>query len=146
MKYKVINESGEKTFVLIFDKGDEIISALREFATKQHLLASHFTAIGALSEVVLGFFDPLKRDYRRIPIREQLELLSLAGDVVLKGDTPEIHAHAVVGKFDGTAHGGHLLQGHVFPTVELILVESPKYLHRRIDKETGLALIDLDAA
>ena len=146
MKYKLINESGEKTFVMIFDKGDEIITKLREFAREENLLASHFTAIGALSEVVLGFFDPSKKEYKQIPIREQLELLSLSGDIVLKDDKPEIHAHAVVGKSDGTAHGGHLLQGHVFPTMELVLMESPKRLRRSIDKETGLALIDLQAA
>ena len=146
MKYKLINESGEKTFALIFDKGDEVIAGLRDFAAGQRLLASHFTGIGALNGVVLGFFDRARKDYKKIAIPEQLELLSLAGDIALQDGTPKIHAHVVVGKSDGTAHGGHLLEGHVFPTLELILVESPKYLQRRVDEETGLALIDLNAA
>jgi uncharacterized protein len=146
MKFKLINESGEKTFALVFEKGDEVIGALRQFATEQRLLASHFTAIGALSGVVLGFFDPRKKEYKRIPIQEQLEVLSLAGDITLQDSGPQIHAHIVVGKSDGAAHGGHLIEGHVFPTLELILVESPRYLRRRIDDETGLALIDLEAA
>ena len=93
-----------------------------------------------------GFFDPTKKQYKKTPIREQVELLSLTGDIAFEGDVPKVHAHIVVGKADGTAHGGHLLEGHVFPTIELILLESPKYLQRRLDKETGLALIDLDAA
>src|SRR6266550_9165105 len=146
MKSKLINESGDKTFVVIFEKGDEVVETLRRFANDQRLLASHFTAIGALSDVVIGFFDVVKKHYQKIPIREQVEVLSLTGDIAYEGDVPKIHAHIVVGKADGSAHGGHLIEGHVFPTVELILVESPKYLQRRLDKETGLALIDLEAA
>jgi len=146
MKSRLINESGEKTFAVIFEKGDEVIETLRRFANEQRLLASHFTAIGALSNVVIGFFDPAKKQYKKIPIREQVEVLSLTGGITFEGDVPKIHAHIVLGKADGTAYGGHLLEGHVFPTIELILVESPKYLQRRLDKETGLALIDLDAA
>jgi len=146
MKSKLINESGEKTFVVIFEKGDEVLETLRRFANEQRLLASHFTAIGALSDVVIGFFDLVQKDYKKIPIGEQVEVLSLTGDIAFEGDVPKIHAHIVVGKSDGTAHGGHLIAGHVFPTIELILVESPKYLQRRLDKETGLALIDLAAA
>ena len=146
MNSKLMNESGEKTFALIFEKGDEIIHALRRFANERSLFASHFTAIGALSDVVLGFFDPLKREYKRIAIQEQMEVLSLNGDVTIHEGSPKIHAHIVVGKSDGTAHGGHLMEGHVFPTLELILVESPKFLQRKFDQDTGLALIDLDAA
>jgi predicted DNA-binding protein with PD1-like motif len=51
----------------------------------------------------------------------------------------------VVGKADGTAHGGHILEAHVWPTLEVVLTESPKHLRRKIDLETGLALIDLGA-
>ena len=146
MKSRLINESGEKTLAVIFEKGDEVIETFGRFANEQRLLASHFTAIGALSDVVIGFFDLVKKDYKKIPIGEQVEVLSLTGDIAFEGDVPKIHAHIVVGKSDGTAHGGHLMAGHVFPTIELILVESPKYLQRRLDKETGLALIDLAAA
>ncbi|PYS36874.1 MAG: DUF296 domain-containing protein [Acidobacteria bacterium] len=146
MKSKLINESGEKTFAVIFEKGDEVIETLRRFASGQRLLSCHFTAIGALSDVILGFFDPVKKEYKKIPIREQVEVLSLTGDIAFEGDLPKIHAHIVVGKSDGTAHGGHLMEARVFPTLELILVESPKYLQRRLDKETGLALIDVEAA
>jgi len=146
MKSKLINESGEKTFAVIFEKGDEVIETLRRFASGQRLLSCHFTAIGALSDVILGFFDPVKKEYKKIPIREQVEVLSLTGDIAFEGDLPKIHAHIVVGKSDGAAHGGHLMEARVFPTLELILVESPKYLQRRLDKETGLALIDVEAA
>jgi len=83
------------------------------------------------------------KDYERIPLREQVEVLSLIGDIALQGSEPKVHAHVVVGKSDGTAHGGHLLESHVRPTLEVILIESPKHLQRKTDEETGLALINL---
>jgi predicted DNA-binding protein with PD1-like motif len=81
--------------------------------------------------------------YRKIAMQEQVEVLSLVGDIALKDGAPQLHAHVVVGKSDGTAHGGHLIEAHVWPTLEVILTESPKHLWRKIDPETGLALIDL---
>ncbi len=111
---------------------------------REKLAAAHFTAIGALSDVTLVYFDWEKKDYKRIPLREQVEVLSLIGDVALdeKGKH-KVHAHIVVGLSDGMARGGHLLDAHVRPTLEVILVESPAHLHRRFDSESGLALIRL---
>jgi len=141
---KLINGDGEKTFALVFDTGDEVMSGLLAFAKEERLGASHFTAIGAFRDVTLGYFDWQKKDYRRIPIQEQVEALSLVGDVALGEDSqPKVHAHVVVGKSDGTAHGGHLLEAHVRPTLEVTLVEAPRYLQRKFDKESGLALIRL---
>jgi len=107
------------------------------------LSGSHLTAIGALSDVTLGYFDRARKDYKRIPLAEQVEVLALVGDIALDQGEPKVHAHIVVGKGDGAAHGGHLLEAHVWPTLEVILVESPEHLRRETDEETGLALIRL---
>ncbi len=144
MKSKTLERDGQQTFVLIFDKGDEFVREITAFAAGHHLAASHFTAIGAFSDVTLGFFDRDKKQYQKIPIVEQTEVLSLVGDIALKDGKPQIHAHVVVGKSDGTAHGGHILQARVWPTLEVMLTESPKHLRRKADAETGLALIDLE--
>jgi predicted DNA-binding protein with PD1-like motif len=117
---------------------------LTAFAKEQRLGASHFTAIGAFSGATLGYFDWQPKEYQKIPVREQVEVLSLVGDIALKDDgAPEVHAHVVVGKADGTAHGGHLLEAFVRPTLEVIVVESPAHLQRRYDPESKLALIRL---
>ncbi len=142
MKSKLINKR-PKTFAIVFETGDEVMAGLKTFAREQRLSASQFTAIGAFSQAVLGFFDLAKRDYRRIPVTEQVEVLSLLGDVTLANGGPKLHAHVVLGKSDGTAHGGHLLEAYVRPTLEVVLVESPKYLHRAHDPATGLSLIRL---
>lgn len=145
MKVKRIDGAKEhKTYAVVFDTGDEVAAGLAAFAKEHHLGASHFTAIGALRDVVLGYFDWETKDYRRIPLREQVEVLSLAGDIVLDGGQPKVHAHVVIGKRDGTAHGGHLIEAHVRPTLEVMVVESPRHLQRQIDRESGLALIAIE--
>ena len=143
MKTKLIHDDGEKTFAIVFDKGDEVVSGLLHFAKENKLSASHFTAIGAFERVTLGYFERERKDYKRIHINEQVEVLSLVGDIALDEDEPKVHAHVVIGKADGTAHGGHLLEARVWPTLEVILVESPQHLQRKVDKKTGLALINL---
>lgn len=144
VKAKLLHEQqGQKTFAVIFDTGDEVISGLLAFAKEKGLAGSHFTAIGALSDVTLGFFDWDKRDYQKLKIGEQVEVLSLIGDIALNEGEPKVHAHVVVSKSDGTAHGGHLMEARVRPTLEVIVVESPEHLVRKTDDETGLALIDL---
>jgi predicted DNA-binding protein with PD1-like motif len=143
MKVKQLSGNGDRTYAIVFDKGDEVMSGLREFAQKHDVDAAHFTAIGAFSDVTLGFFDRELKDYRRIPVEDQVEALSLVGDVALKDGQPQIHAHVVVGRADGTAQGGHLLEAHVWPTLEVVLVETPGHLRRELDEETQLPLIRL---
>jgi predicted DNA-binding protein with PD1-like motif len=74
---------------------------------------------------------------------ELVEVLNLTGNIALADGEPKLHPHVVLGKADGSAHGGHLLEGHVRPTLEVIVTESPVHLRRRSDPETGLALIEL---
>jgi predicted DNA-binding protein with PD1-like motif len=136
-------DRAERTFVVVFDKGEEVVQGLTAFASREQLRASQVTAIGALSDVTLGYFDRETRQYRHIPLREQVEVLSLLGVVTLDGEKPKLHGHVVVGRRDGSAHGGHLLEAHVWPTLEVIVEESPAYLRRKLDPASGLALIDL---
>ena len=145
MTSTLLDATGPRTWVLIFDKGDEPVAGLTAFAKAQKLGAAHFTAIGAFSDVTLGYFDRAKRDYKKIPLHEQVEVLSLLGDIALDKGEPKVHAHVVVGRADGEARGGHLLEAHVWPTLEVVLVESPRHLRKRHDPETGLALIDPSA-
>jgi predicted DNA-binding protein with PD1-like motif len=131
-----------KTFVVVLDTGDEILSSLKNFAKVEGLRGSSFHAIGALSRVELGWFNWGSKKYQTaVQLDEQVELLSLIGDVAIKDSEPQVHAHLVVGRADGTAHGGHLLSATVRPTCELILTESPLHLEKEIDPESGIALI-----
>lgn len=145
MRSKLLNRGQEKTYALIFETGDEAVSGLTQFAEQQKLSASHFTAIGAMREATLGYFDWEKRDYIEIPVNEQVEVLSMVGDIALANGKPKVHAHVVLGRRDGTTVGGHLLRGIIRPTLEVVLGETPAHLARKHDPVTGLALIDLTA-
>jgi uncharacterized protein len=141
MRSKLIADE-PKTFVVVLDTGEEILSSLTNFAKTQSLRGSSFHAIGALSRVELGWFNWESKKYQTaVRFDEQVELLSLIGDIAIKDSEPQIHAHLVVGRADGTAHGGHLLNATVRPTCELILTESPRHLQKQIDPESGIALI-----
>ena len=143
MKTALLAErDGLRTFVVVLATGEEVVKALTSFATDQHLSASHFTAIGALSRAVVAYFEWSSKQYRHIAIGEQVEVLSLIGDITIDDGKPKLHAHVVLGKPDATAHGGHLIEGFVRPTLEIVVTETPRPLHRRFDAESGLALID----
>jgi hypothetical protein len=142
MQSRLINDGPQKTYALVLAYGDEVAGSVERFAAERGLSAAQITGIGAFSDAVLGFFDWEKKDYRKIPVREQVEVVSLVGDVAQGPDgKPVLHLHAVVSRSDGTAMGGHLLRAHVRPTLEIVLTESPKHLHKRKDPESGLALI-----
>ncbi len=141
MRSKLINEAPERTFAVVMETGDEVVSALETFANDSKLDASRITAIGAFSRVTLGYFDWEKKAYERIELDEQVEVLALLGDVALQDGRPKLHLHVVVGRRDGRAMGGHLLSAIVRPTLEVLLVDSPRHLRREIDAATGLALI-----
>ncbi len=105
--------SAARTFRVDMRKGDEIASGLTEFAEKNHLANAHLTGIGALNHVVLGWYDPEKRAYKKNVIDEEVELVSLTGNVAIENGKPFVHAHCVVAFKDGTTRGGHLLEAKV---------------------------------
>jgi uncharacterized protein len=143
MKTRLLHEhQGLRTFAVVLATGDEVMASLTSFATDHRLAATQFTAIGALSRAVVAFFEWESRQYRNIPIEEQVEVLSLLGDITLDADKPKVHAHIVLGKSDGSAQGGHLVEAVARPTVEVILTETPTHLRRRFDPASGLPLID----
>ena len=80
--------------------------------------------------------------YLKIPIAEQVEVLSLLGDIAHEDGKRVVNVHCVVGLRDGTTRGGHLLEARVWPTLEVIVTEWPAYLRKRFDPAIGLALID----
>jgi uncharacterized protein len=151
LKSKLLNEpvtdagtAGQKTLALIFNDGDQVMASLKGFAPEQGVAASHFSAIGAFKSAILGYFDWEKRDYIKIPVDQQVEVLSMVGDITTNEEKPNIHAHVVLGRRDGSTCGGHLIEAEVRPTLEVILIASPAHLERRFDKNAGLPLIRID--
>ena len=146
MQQQLLNDDGAKTWAVILDTGDEVNECLLEFASSERLSAAHLTAIGAFEHATLGYFDWQQKDYRRIPVEAQAEVVALIGDVALFENEPKLHMHAALGLPDGNVRGGHLLRGIVRPTLEVVVTETPSWLHRRHDPATGLALIRIGGA
>lgn len=131
MKSRLVNEaSGQRTFVVVLDPGEEAFATLTAFAVDEKVGNASLTAIGAFEERV-GWFDPSAKTYRKIPVDQQCEVLSAIGDVALGDDgKPSFHVQAELGLSDGTTRGGHLLEAFVRPTLELALAEALGHLRR----------------
>jgi predicted DNA-binding protein with PD1-like motif len=142
MRAKLVQDANPRTWVLVFGTGEDPVPELERFAKVHGVRGAHLTAIGAFSEAVVAWFAWDTKQYRPIPFREQVEVLSLAGDVAEADGAPKLHAHVVLGREDGSAVGGHLLSARVRPTLEVVLQETPAHLVRVHDSESGLALID----
>lgn len=133
--------NGVREYVLIFTKGDEVLSGISDFASANDIVSARFTAVGALKNATTAWFDLQKKSYRLNVIDQQVELVSLIGDIALYDGRPAIHAHYSVGLSDGNVQGGHLIHAVTYPTVEVFLTAFPQALHKKLDKETDLKLI-----
>jgi hypothetical protein len=143
LKFKVLNQSAQTTtYAVIFGDGDEILGGLTKFAEANHISAARITGIGSIHNGTLAWLNPETKKFRMIHIDQQAEVLSLLGDIAMYQGKPVVHVHMVVGFGDGTAHGGHLLQAHVWPTLEVIVTAYPRPLDKKFDAEKGIAVID----
>ena len=147
MHARTLHRAGEqRTMAIVLETGDEAMACLTQVAQKEQITAAQFTAIGAFASARLGYFDWQTKKYQHNPVAEQVEVASLTGDIALGPDgMPSLHIHCVLGRRDGSALAGHLIEGQVRPTLEVILTESPAHLRKKHDLESGLALIDPQA-
>ncbi len=143
MNYKLINDDKQKTYAIILESGEEAMEQIKAFTRKLNLSASRFTAIGAFSDTTVGFFDFSIKDYKKNRFNQQMEVVSLVGDISVYKNEYKVHAHVVLADEKGIAYGGHLLKGSVHPTLEIILDESPLYLKRVMDENSGIPLIKI---
>jgi predicted DNA-binding protein with PD1-like motif len=143
MKSRMLHSAdGLRVFIAALETGDTVVDCLTRLARDERLTAAQLTAIGAFETATLAFFDWQSKRYEEIPVREQAEVLSLVGDIVLDDQGgPKLHLHAVLGRRGGAVVGGHLMDGRVRPTLEVMVNESPAHLQRVHDPVSGLALI-----
>ncbi len=148
MQRKLVHEAaGQRMYVAVLEAGDEVHDCLQRLAEEESLSAAQVTAIGAFRDATLAYFDWETKSYDEIPVDEQVEVLSMTGDIALdENDRPKLHLHAVLGRRDGSTVGGHLMGAHVRPTLEVIVNEAPAFLHRVYDPHAGIALIRMDAS
>ena len=143
MQVKLVKDSPEeKIYAVVFYRGDEALSGLTDFALKYNVGDAHFTGIGAVSGATVAWLDAPNKIYHRISVPEQVEVLSLIGDVATFNGRPVVHMHAVLGHPDGTTTGGHVFELNVNPTLEVFVTVNSTPLKKRPDDASGMKVID----
>lgn len=132
--------SGSGTWFLVFDRGDELVAAMRRFAEDNDIRGAHFVGIGAFEKTTIAWWDWASKEYEKREIDEQVEVLSVIGDISVFKDEVRVHAHTTLGRRDGIAVGGHLFSGIVRPTLEVQLVDYGVVLERKMDPASKLPL------
>jgi predicted DNA-binding protein with PD1-like motif len=136
VRAKLVGQQGAtRTYQLVLTPGTEVVAAISDFVLQNHIEAASFHGLGACTDAVLAYYDPLTHAYQKTAYKQQMEIVSLIGDAApTAGDGAGIHAHMGVAFADGTMHGGHLFEAHVSPTLELDLTASPVAVHRAFDE------------
>jgi len=134
----------EKSGYLIrLSRGDLLFDSIISFSESESIDSAFFWGIGAVEDVVLGYYDLKKREYVKRDFPGVWELLSLTGNFAKAEDGPIIHAHGVLSDPDNRTIGGHVFGIKTAATVEIYLVSLMSGLERRFDPETGLKLLDI---
>ena len=139
----LFSQLGPTTFVIRLEKGDDILPSLRRFAAKKRIGAGVFEGIGSLNTAKLGHYDFHTKNYKFEVFSEDLEILSLSGNVAMMDNAPLPHAHVTLGKRDFSVIGGHLDEGSLANMVEIGLSSLPGKLVKSRDEEIGLNLLQL---
>lgn len=143
MKVKLLSTAGPvKTYVLVFVKGDEVMSGLTEFAQQYHVTSAHYQAIGDALSARIGVYDYGRKQFKVIPITEPAEVTSLTGDIAVLNGKPAPHSHLNLAAADGSVRGGHLLELIIGPTLELFVTVEPTPLYKKHNEEFDANVID----
>jgi len=140
----MVEVKGGKEFIEKVEYGKDLLGFIEDLVKKRRVKAGILTAIGAVQEAKIKYYDQKGKRYRSLRIDEPMELLSCVGNVsTFEGDTI-IHCHVVLGDKNGRAYGGHLDYGTRVFSCEMYLREFEGVgLKRKYDQITGLNLLDI---
>jgi predicted DNA-binding protein with PD1-like motif len=105
-----------------FSTGDELVSGLTDLAIEHGITSGYITGLGGLSTAMLGWGDPPLGAFKKIPVEDKAELVSLVGHISMRDGKPYVHLHGVVGFKDGSTKAGHVIEAHIDPVAEISVV------------------------
>ena len=114
------------------EKGEELVSALRQFAEKEKIGSAFFYGLGAVDRVKVGVYNEHLQSYLYTEYRLHLEISSLTGNILLYEDKPFVHAHGVFSGNGGMSFGGHLAEAEISPVCEIHLARMPDVKVKRV--------------
>jgi len=130
-------EKDKLVFIRLFP--DEDVNEKLKEACKLHDIknAVVLSGLGQLKEFKLGYFKE-KNNYLPELFNRPHELLSLTGNICKQNNDYILHLHAVLGDENKKTIGGHLIEGKVEVTHEIVLLKTDIEVERRFEEETGL--------
>lgn len=128
-------------FILRFDKGEELFEAMVRFAEEKDIRAGFFTGLGAAESMSLAHYNISKKEYEMGEHEEEVEILSLVGNLSIFDRRRTIHMHATFGRKDFSVFGGHLFTLNVSTTCEVMFTSFSVGIARVKDEETGLHIL-----
>lgn len=118
------------------------MKTLKDFIESKKIKSGTIFALGFLNKPVLGFFDWKKKDYKKIKIDKEVEVVSCYGNLARKKENNQliIHMHGVVADRNGKTYGGHFFKAQI-KLIEVMIFETDK-LTRSLNKNTKLYYLD----
>jgi len=137
---QIIFDSKEKA-ILRLEKGEECLSVLKKLAEERDLSFS-FSMIGGCSQVELGYYGLIDKKYSTKEFSaDNIEILSIQGNVAWLEGKPIVHAHGVFSNENYETFGGHVTKLIISATGEVIIDWLPEKLIKKYDENTGLKLL-----
>ncbi len=137
---KVILKDNQR-YIIRIDKGEEVFAGFLEFARQYDIDAASFTAIGACGELEIGVYDFAAKSYTKQVITEQLEIVSLIGNIALSAGKPALHVHGSFSRRDLSMLGGHVFKAVISATCEIFLIKLDGEMSRGLDSDLNLNLL-----
>ena len=133
----------ENYVVIRLEKDEEIVTALKEALQRARIEGGFFYGLGVGKDLQLGYFDAVEKNYMRKDFAGEYEFTNLSGNISIADGQIMVHCHVTITDNEFHAFGGHLFEGLVPATLEIIVFPFSKPLTRSQDKTTGLNLLDL---
>ncbi|MDD5340120.1 MAG: DNA-binding protein [Candidatus ainarchaeum sp.] len=130
------------TLVVRFEDGEELVSSFTKLCSSERITGGVVTAIGAVRDAEISVFNPATKTYAYVTVKENCEIVSLAGSASVLDGAPWPHLHIALARQDFSVVGGHLKKATVSPTCEMAITLVDR-LERKRDAKSGLALLDL---
>ncbi len=139
----IYTQLGAGSYMIRLEKGEDILDSLRRFAGTKRIRAAVFEGIGSLNKAKLGHYDFVTKEYKFEIFQDDLEILTLSGNISTMNRTPLPHAHVTLGRRDFSVIGGHLDEGSAANMVEIALRQLPGRLVKAKDEKIGLNVLQL---
>ena len=131
------------SYLVRLEPDQEIVAAITRFADDRRIDSGVVSGLGTVHHAVLGYYDRAANEYLRRTIEEDCEIVSLVGNISVKEGKPFAHVHATLGTRNFQALAGHLFEGRVAATCELVVRALPGTVLRKQETASGLWLWDV---